>query len=144
MLLMFIIVSASFSTAQTVCYKYLYNITSDGVKKTGAVMTSHFYFTFNRDKSAVFQTDKNGYYTQSRGNGEYRYIGSENGMLIYRSQNDKYDWNFLPVEYIYFSTDFKRMNWDCGIEKFNKNGDLGVRVLEQYDPQKGNTPEKLY
>ena len=67
-----VIVAAGFSAAQTYCYRYLYNITEDGVKKTGAVLTTQFYFTFNSDRSGIHQTDKNGYYSRSRGNGEYR------------------------------------------------------------------------
>lgn len=139
-----ILLSAFLSSAQTYCYKYLYNITNDGVKKQGVVATSQFYFTISNDRSVVYLTDKNGFYSLTRGNGEFRYVGRQNGLLTYRSQNDKYDWNFVPVEYLYFSDDFKRMNWDCGMDKFSQRGDLGFRVLEQYDPQKVNAPERLY
>lgn len=141
---MFFVIGIFTVSAQTKCYKYLYNMTSDGIKKPGAVVADLFYFTFNNDYSACYQTNKNGLYTLQRGYGEYRYVGRQNGMLIYKEQCGNYAFNFIPPSILYFSEDYRRMNWDCSAEKLGQNGDPGVRVFELVSPEQIRVPDKLY
>lgn len=136
-------IGISTTNAQTYCYKYLYNVTNDDVRKKGIASGSIFYFTFNNNKSMCYMTDKNGVYSLSYGIGTYKYIGKRNGMFIFKEQST----NMFHQEQnmLYFSEDFMRLNWKCNIDKYGSNGNPGLRVLKYIeDPDYDEIPNELY
>ena len=111
--------------------------TGNGDKRYFSTMT--FYCRFSSDKSVCYETDEHGkkkseiYVGRERGgvstarynyqgSYEYRYIKTENGVLVYEEKCTYYNkgvysngqWYFSDpggyTSYIYFSPDFKKMN----------------------------------
>lgn len=140
MMLTLCIMSAS---AQTYCYKFLYNVSDDGVKKQGVVKAGTiFYFTFNSNKSMCYLTTKDGVYTGGYGQNSYRYIGKRNGMYIFKEQNTNMFAQGQNV--LLFSEDFDRMNWSCYIDKY-ASSEMGTRVLKRVEnPDYDEIPDELY
>ncbi|MBR2249646.1 MAG: hypothetical protein IJ844_03940 [Prevotella sp.] len=132
------------TNAQTYCYKFMHNVTSDGVKKKGVLNPGTlFYFTFNNNKSMCFLTDKNGIYNGGYGQNSYRYIGKRNGMFIFKEQNTNMFAQGQDI--LYFSDDFERMNWKCKFDNFGSTNDPGTRVLKYVeDPDYDEIPNELY
>lgn len=131
--------SATGAQAQTCAYRYAHSV-KDGVKVTSAIPTgSIFYFTFNNDKSMCYGTNAQGV-CNGGGYSSFRYAGTKNGMHVYNV--------VLAMaggkDVLYFSTDFKRMNWLCGADNFGPTPG-SIRVLEYVsDPNTVDVPDQLY
>ncbi len=127
------LIGCNLTIGQTFCYKHLYNVD----KKTGVKMESRqkdlCYFTFNSNKSFCYLSDENGIKknpsqmpfstSRTKGANEYKYIGKENNMYIFKATVETLGFNpmavngqqllFTQYQYLYFSTDYKRLNtWD--------------------------------
>lgn len=127
-------------SAQTCCYKYLHNV-KDEVKFSELDNGKLFYFTFTNNKNHCYETDENGVYTSANGWNEYRYIGSQNGVLVYEEVAKN---PLLPIKNVlYFSSDYKRMNWRSAGDYLGSRGKGSVRVLTFESNPKG-VPNGLY
>lgn len=133
------------TTAQTYCYKYIYSIKDDvkipGLGSKGRI----YYFTFTENKERCFSTDKNGVYSGAYGQDSYQFVGKKNGILIYKECN--YNMFKIGLNILYFSSDFKRLNWRDPFDDFSPNpNDHGcLRVLEYVsDPNTTDVPSQLY
>ncbi|MDE5608306.1 MAG: hypothetical protein K2I64_05180 [Muribaculaceae bacterium] len=123
-------------SAQTRAYLYQFSV-KDGVKVKGGYEGKIWYFTFSPDRSKVYLTDENG--VSSSGAPEGIYQGTENGIHVYKGNTP-----FLGVSYLYFSSDFSRLNWDCIADNLN-GGQKIIRVLNYVEnPRTANAPTQLY
>ena len=142
----------SVANAQTIYYKYLYTVDKQtGMKKDPGNGTTGTYITFTNRSSVCYESNKDG--TVYIAPGSYgvdqrllvfRYEGERNGMYIYRE--GKVDFGnglFLGGKSTYtFSTDYKRMNYNCASVGFLAND---VLVYERSTPQEQQSaPSQLY
>lgn len=125
------------SYAQTMAYKYSHSV-KDGVKVRGPYTNNIWYLTFTSDKSKFYITDANGVATTSNPSGIY--MGTENGILVYKGVIP-----FLGTDYYYFSSDFKRLNWNSIVDNMNNSGPRMIRVLNYVaNPNTSTAPPQLY
>lgn len=138
-----ILLSMAFVTAkaQTYAYKCLYSVDDNGIKRKSIVENTIFYFTFTNDKSMCYSTDKNGIYSLRDGLGSYRYIGTRNGMYVYKECSTNIGTNMFGQNILYFKSDYSRLNWDCSTDRVI--GEHTIRVLTLYK-EKDSTPSHLY
>ncbi len=144
LVLVLLVSSTSASDAQTLCYKFLYNVTNDGVKKKGILSSGElFYFTFNDNGSMCFLTNKDGEYNDAYGMNSYKFIGKRNGMLVFKEQSTNM---FIQgQDMLLFSDDLKRLNWKCKYDGYGSPGDPGVRVFNYVsDPDEDEIPDVLF
>lgn len=139
----FIALSAAEAYAQTYSYKYTHSVKDEvsipGVPSQGSV----FYFTFTNNMNNCYLTDKNGVYSSGNGLHSFKYIESENGILIFKEQNQNM---FIKGQsMLYFSSDFSKLNWRCVLDDYIPNTKGCMRVLRYVsNPDKTATPESLY
>lgn len=131
--------------AQTYCYKVLHNVTTEGVKVKGMVQGALFYFTFNGNKSMCYMTDKDGIYSGGPwGDNSYKYIGTQDDIHIYQDAST----NMLSTKgnWLFFSKDFKILNWRCTIDDYGYTLPKGsLRVMRYIEnPNKVEAPSVLY
>lgn len=123
--------------AETRAYKYSHSV-KDEIKVNQNFSPGIWYITFNSDKSKLYLTDENG--VSRTGEPDAVYMGTENGIHIYKG-----NLKFLGVSYFYFSSDFKRLNWDCIADNSNNTGPKIIRVLNYVpNPKTANAPTHLY
>lgn len=139
-----LLIASQTVSAQTYCYKYLYSTTNDGVKTSLLEEGLCFHFTFTNNKDKCYLTNKDGVYdNRAGGQNTYKYIGTKNGMLIYK---EYYPSNMFRSDHdlLYFSSDYSRLNWKSGADKvlFNSNT---IRVLQFTNkPDEEEVPTELY
>ncbi len=128
-------------SAQTYCYKFLYCVTKDGVKKLlpGQVSGALHYMTFTNNKQMCYNTDKDGIYRMGYGQFSYRYIGKRNGMLVYKEQSTNMFWSNTTL---FFSPDFSRYNQKG--QGYDASNSLTYVYEYVEDPYEEDTPEELY
>ena len=140
-----VVLFATKALAQTYCYKYSHSV-KDEVKIPGLIAKGTvFYFTFTNKKSNCYLTDKNGVYSCGYGQNTYKYMGTKNGILIYQECNQNMFRNGQDI--LYFSSDFRRLNWRCGFDDYspNPNDHKCLRVLNFVsEPDAVDAPETLY
>lgn len=124
------------SFAQTRAYRYSHNVTEDGIKVEGLLSKKNvFHFIFSNGNTKC-------YLVNARGEGSgtpYEYVGSANGMHIYIGDQ------FWGEDILYFSEDFKRLNWKFEFEYKNSGRIPSTRVLNYVsDPNAIDVPDKLY
>lgn len=129
--------------AQTYSYKYSHSVKDEvsihGVPSKGTV----FYFTFTNDMNNCYLTDKNGVYSNGYGQHSFKYIGKENGILIFKEQNQNMFRNGQSM--LYFSSNFSKLNWRCVLDDYFPNTKGCLRVLRYIsNPDKVATPGSLY
>ncbi len=136
------IVSTIACFGQTYCYRYLYNVDSNGVKKEVLKPNTLLYVTFANNGNTCYESNKNGV---TAGGYTYKYECTQNNIITYKTiPNFVYNGysSYNPNEKFYFSSDFSRLNADKNMSHF------GVYVFEfTANPQEvvgGNTPPKLY
>lgn len=133
--------------SQTYSYKYSHSVKDEvkipGVVKKGAI----FYFTFTNNKQKCYLSDKNGI-SKCNGNCTYKYVGSKNGILIYKEQLSS---NFRlfddDPDILYFSSNYSRLNWRCRYDDhdFNSNNHECLRVLQYIsNPNTEDIPKSLF
>lgn len=142
---MFMLLFVTKALAQTYSYKYSHSV-KDEVKIPGIISKGTvFYFTFTDDKNKCYLTDKNGVYSGGYGQNSYKYVGSKNGILIYKENNQNMFRNGQDM--LYFSSDFRRLNWRCGLDDYspNPNNHGCLRVLDFVsNPDAADVPGSLY
>lgn len=112
--------------AQTYCYRYAYRVNKDtGVKSE--LHHSISFYTFNSNKNFCYVSNENGMkeskatldnVSRTDGWGEYKYIRTENGIHIYKASIKSYAMVYgrgyelyeTKNEYLYFSSDYSKMN----------------------------------
>lgn len=146
LLVLFVLCNIDAIVGQTYSYKYLHSIKDEiKIQLILPKKNSVFYFTFTNNKKNCYLTDKNGVYDGGYGENTYKYIGKKNGILIYQECNQnifRYGQDLL-----YFSPDFKRMNWRCFSDDhtINPNEAGSIRVLERVlNPNSVDVPSTLY
>ena len=127
--------------SQTRAYKYLYSVAEATGVKTNEFSNTVWYITFTNN--ACYFSNKDGIANTSS---VYYYIQQYNGMYIYKEQSPVSQ--FLGGEnYLYFSRDYRRLNWDCKLD-YNMdslNKAKRVRVLEYtINNEQPKTQQKLY
>lgn len=142
---MFMLLFVTKALAQTYSYKYSHSV-KDEVNIPGMISKGTvFYFTFTDDKNKCYLTDKNGVYSDGYGQHSYKYVGSKNGILIYKENNQNMFRNGQDM--LYFSSDFRRLNWRCGFDDYspNPNNHGCLRVLDFVsNPDAADVPGSLY
>ena len=128
--------------AQTYCYKYLYSVRDEIKISTPFTKENMWYFTFTRDKSRCYLTDKNGV---SGGGGYpgpvYQYLGKRSGIHIYKEADNMFRKGCI----LYFSSDFKRLNWRCYSDEYFPGAKGSLRVLDLVEnPNEIEMPSQLY
>lgn len=105
----------------------------DGVKHKH---NSAIYYTFINNGTRVYESDRNG----NSKNHDFKYIGEKDGLLIYRAFSPGIGQipDILMDIYLYFTPDFKRLNWYGGY--------TGITIVyEQGKPgDEIQTPTKFY
>lgn len=127
-------------SAQTWAYKMTYSV-KDGVKKKVTRRDNIRYLTFVDNKRKCYWSDENGYKV---GGCVYDFIGTENGVHIYSdareiSHGAKHLESYASE--MYFSNDFKRMNYKDSF-LFNIQGITVYQYVE--NPLKEKAPKQLY
>lgn len=154
-LLAFFAFCVSTAFGQTYYYKYLYHVDKDtGAKSKNQsfVKEGGCYMTFTNGQNNCYRSDKDGFKMQF-GSETYRYIGSDNGRLVYyfsyRDSGNIFMQNY-PKNYYYFSTDYSRLNMWSDCSDFNIGGAAqGGGVITVYERssapvQKSNAPDQLW
>lgn len=121
------------AVSQTLCYKHVYNVNKKTGVKSESSHNSLYYYTFNANKSYCYLSDENGMKmkpsqmpfstSRTKGANEYNYVRKENGMYIFKATEQTFGFNpmaangqqllFTQYRYLYFSSDYKRLNtWD--------------------------------
>ena len=137
--------------------------TGNGARRYISTMT--FYCRFTSDKSVCYETNEQGKkkseiyvgrekgglptaYYNYQGQYEYRYIKTENGVLVYEQKCTYYkkgvfsygQWYFSDpggyTSYIYFSPDFKKMN--------RPTGNNCVYSYEKVVPDQQGAPSRIW
>ena len=99
--------------AQTYCYKYLFYVSKNGVRKN-CEKPSYIYLTFANSNKTIYESDENGSYNGSAGLFEHYYLyqKTENRVHIYRDTYPKCE--YADIEFggdiLYLSEDFRRIN----------------------------------
>ena len=139
MILVMLLAGAVSVSAQTYCYRCIYKVSEDGVRIKDGGWTE--YYTFINNKSVCYHSDKDGNKTQY--GMTFIYEGSNNGILTYAYRpKDPYMNVPLPSKYIYFSSDYSRIN---KIEKSSLDNIVYTWVYEKVmAPDKQNAPTQLY
>lgn len=137
------VLAAGCALAETRAYSYEYSVRDGGVKFEGYTPGKIWYFTFNKDNSRIYMTDKKGM-SSTQGNFYFQYSGTENGIHVYVEKCNTI--SFLPPGKIYFNSDFTRMNWDCPFDGNRKSADGTIVRVYTYkpDPDKESVPTHLY
>lgn len=157
--------------AQTYCYKYAYRVNKDtGVKSE--LHHSLSFYTFNSNKSFCYISDENGmkkskitgmgasYSNISRtdGWGEYKYLRTENGVHIYKASIKSYAMVYgrgyelyeTQNEYLYFSSDYSKMNlWSEDPQSHGNSGygsgvAIGRSIVENVTGEKNSQFVHVY
>ena len=128
-------------SAQTYCYKYLFNVDENGMKFEDKIFggsNKYCYYTFTNNKNAFYESDKNGIdINTSLGLSPSTpavYSKTENGILIYKKKG--------LSEYYLVSPDYSRINLKYKPILRNR---WETAVWERTtEPEKEHAPTQLY
>ena len=168
LLLVVVLLSNYSFSQTTRAYQYQYEVdTSTGEKmdESSKFIGGRFisYYKFNSDKSVCYKTDEKGKpcaeSTMAFGYGHkdyetYRYIKTENGVKIYKCVHSYYKSNNLSwdgssfvnnytnyteeISYLYFSDDYKKINYPRSNKKHI------MIVLQEVEPDKEGAPTQIW
>lgn len=132
MISVMLLVGALSVSSQTYYYKYLFSVDNDGAKYIDNMFQQGGYWTFANN--IVYQSDKNGIKKQYSASFEYK--GVKDGKNVYQYRYD----------YIYFNSDYSRMNYYHGYDS-NAPGywKESTQALDRTNgPEEQNAPIRFY
>lgn len=137
-------------SAQTYCYKALFKVDKDGMREERKGYT---YFTFANNMKTCYESDKYGnakktklpapsYQTVTAK--AYKYVGSSNGMWIYKEPDENFGFGHILYgkNYFYFSSDFSRLNEYYPASEYLEEFTIVYEKTEE--PSEYEAPKQMY
>lgn len=134
-----LLVGALSVSAQTYCYKYVYAVSSDGVKSNRASSEGFYrYVTFTNNMNICYLSDKDGF---KNGN-KMVYTKNDNGVIQYESETIKFPTMSVRTGEVFkFSSDLSRMNYRNPFNPSDREWEVYERVAA---PTEEKAPTQLY